>query len=75
MTMSETAAPPDRLIKLAEVMRRVGLGKTMVYRLIKEDRFPRPYKLSAFAARWSEQEIVAWISEVKGAEGRKDCVF
>ena len=62
----------DRLIKLAEVMRRVGLGKTMVYRLIKEGRFPRPYKLSPFAARWSELEIVEWIADVKdGVEGRR----
>lgn len=74
MTMAETmpAPPPDRLMKLPEVMRRVGLGKTMIYRLIKEDRFPRPYKLSAFAARWSEMEIVAWIAEVKGGiEGKR----
>jgi prophage regulatory protein len=63
---------PDRLIKLPEVMRRVGLGKTMIYRLIKEGSFPAPYKLSPFAARWSETEIIAWITEVKdGVEGKK----
>lgn len=62
----------DRLIKLAEVMRRVGLGKTMIYRLIKQGRFPRPYKLSPFAARWSEREVVDWIADVKGGvEGRR----
>jgi prophage regulatory protein len=71
MSGSQPAAP-DRLIKLPEVMRRVGLGKTMVYRLINEGSFPRPYKLSPFAARWSEQEVVAWIEEVKdGYEGRR----
>jgi prophage regulatory protein len=70
MSLQQTAVP-DRLVKLSEVMRRVGLGKTMIYRLIKENRFPRPYKLSAFAARWSEQEIVSWIADVKGGvEGK-----
>jgi len=72
MTMVEVAASPERLLKLAEVIRRVGLGKSMIYRLISEDRFPAPYKLAANASRWSEHEIAAWISEVKdGFEGKK----
>lgn len=61
----------DRLIKLPEVIRRVGMGKTMIYQKIGNGTFPRPYKLSPFAARWSEQEVVAWIDEVKfGFEGK-----
>lgn len=44
----------------------------MIYQMIKEERFPPPYKISPFAARWSEREIVAWIDEVKdGFEGKK----
>lgn len=63
---------PDRLLKLDEVMRRVGLGKTMVYRLIQEGKFPRPYKISAFASRWSDREVSTWIEDVKdGFEGKK----
>ena len=41
----------DRLIRNDEVKRRVGLGKTMIYRLIQQERFPSPYKLSPFASR------------------------
>ncbi|WP_302184788.1 helix-turn-helix transcriptional regulator [Salmonella enterica] len=53
-------------------MRRVGLGKSMIYRLISERRFPPPYKISPFASRWSEREIVSWIADVKdGFEGKK----
>ncbi|MGN6123138.1 MAG: helix-turn-helix transcriptional regulator [Sphingomonas oligoaromativorans] len=63
---------PDRFLKLEEVKRRVGLGKTMIYRLIQAGRFPAPYKLSPFAARWSDREIVAWIDDVKdGFEGKR----
>jgi prophage regulatory protein len=63
---------PDRFLKLDEVKRRVGLGKTMIYRLILEGRFPAPYKPSPFASRWSDREIVAWIDDVKdGFEGKK----
>jgi len=71
MTVSGWEAP-ERLIKLSEVMRRVGIGKTMIYKKIKEETFPRPYKISPFAARWSEREIVAWIAEFKsGFEGKQ----
>jgi len=63
---------PERFLKLDEVKRRAGLGKSMIYRLIKEGKFPAPYKLSAAAARWSERELVAWIDDVKdGFEGKK----
>lgn len=63
---------PERLLRLPEVARRVGLGKSMIYVLIKQDRFPRPYKISPYASRWSEREIVAWIADVKdGFEGKR----
>ena len=67
---------PDRLLKIDEVKRRVGLGKTMIYRLIQDGKFPAPYKISPFAARWSNNEIVAWIEKVKdGFEGKKRKFF
>lgn len=68
-----TEAPqPERLLKIDEVKRRVGLGKTMIYDLIRAGRFPQPYKVSPFASRWSEREIVRWIDDVKdGFEGKK----
>jgi prophage regulatory protein len=70
--MADGAEQSERLIKLDEVCRRVGLGKSMIYAMIKQKRFPAPYKISPFAARWSEIEIVAWIADVKdGFEGKK----
>lgn len=66
------AAQPERFLKLDEVKRRAGLGKSMIYRLIQEGKFPAPYKLSPAAARWSERELVAWIDDIKdGFEGKK----
>ncbi|WP_240197838.1 AlpA family phage regulatory protein [Novosphingobium sp. P6W] len=43
----------------------------MIYRLISQDRFPAPYKLSPAASRWSEQEVGAWITDVKDGFGGK----
>ena len=41
----------DRLIRNDEVKRRVCLGKTLIYRLVQQERFPSPPKLSQFASR------------------------
>nr|WP_221231114.1 AlpA family phage regulatory protein [Sphingobium subterraneum] len=59
------------MIRIGEVKRRVGLGKTMIYQKIKEGTFPEPYKLSPFAARWSDREITAWIETTKNSLGGK----
>jgi prophage regulatory protein len=70
--MPEVGEQPERLLRLPEVSRRVGLGKSMIYDLIRRGMFPRPYKISPFAARWSEREVVAWIADVKdGFEGKR----
>jgi prophage regulatory protein len=55
----------DRLIRLSEVKQRVGLGKTKIYGMIAEGRFPKPYKISSAAARWSAREIDAWIANIR----------
>jgi prophage regulatory protein len=70
--MPDDQVTPERLIKLLEVSRRVGLGKSMIYKKIQNGTFPGPYKISPFVSRWSEREIVAWISDVKdGFEGKR----
>lgn len=51
-----------KLIRLPEVLKRVGLKKTAIYNLISEDEFPRPVKLGA-ASAWVEAEVDQWIAE------------
>jgi prophage regulatory protein len=50
----------DRLLKLDDVKEIVGLGKTMIYRLEREGKFPRRYKPGGWSSRWSEREVRAW---------------
>lgn len=58
----------DILIKLPEVCRQVGLGKSAIYEMIAAEAFPAPIKLGRYS-RWSQSEIQGWVSLVK--EGRK----
>ncbi|KRB82369.1 hypothetical protein ASE00_09885 [Sphingomonas sp. Root710] len=59
--MTET---PERLLRLADVKARVGLGKSKIYELVAEGGLPKPYKLTATASRWHENEIEAWLADV-----------
>lgn len=53
----------DQMIDLHEVKAIVGLGKTMIYRMADQGRFPKPAKLGS-SSRWSKREVYAWLSEI-----------
>ncbi|MDE8755388.1 AlpA family phage regulatory protein [Pectobacterium polaris] len=42
-------------------MRKTGFGKAWIYRLISEERFPRPVKIGSRAVAFVENEIDEWI--------------
>lgn len=52
---------PLRLISLAEVRMRVGLGKTTIYTRVAAGTFPKPVSLGT-TSRWVDSEVTAWIA-------------
>jgi len=54
----------DILIKLPEVCRQVGLGKSSIYEMIAAEAFPPPIKLGRYS-RWSQIEIQGWVETQK----------
>ncbi|CAI2791790.1 Predicted transcriptional regulator [Serratia grimesii] len=52
-----------RLIKMPEVMHRTGNGKAWIYKLIAQDRFPRPVKIGSRSIAFIESEIDEWIDQ------------
>jgi len=57
--------PLDRLIKIEDVIRQVGMGKTKIYEMLQFEEFPAPVKLGRYS-RWSQLEIQEWIEQQKG---------
>jgi prophage regulatory protein len=57
------SADEDRLIALPRVKEIAGIGKTMIYRLVREGRFPAPCHPGGASTRWSEREVRAWRDE------------
>lgn len=63
--MKETtgvAPSGDSLLRLPEVIRRVGLRRSAIYAAIKEGHFPRPVRLTKRAVGWASSDIDRWVS-------------
>ena len=58
------ASPATRLIRLPEVMARVGLRRSAIYQRMSEGRFPKSRSLGPKCAVWVEAEIDAWIRKI-----------
>jgi len=57
-----SAAPPLRILRLPEVITRVGLKRASIYQHIAEGTFPRQIPLGPRAVGWIETEIDAWFA-------------
>lgn len=61
-TRSVLAGAEDRLLKLDEVKQLANVGKTTIYRLMAEGKFPQKCNpLGSSTSRWSEREVTAWV--------------
>jgi predicted DNA-binding transcriptional regulator AlpA len=65
-------SPNDKIIRLPEVLEKVGLKKSAVYKLIKEGDFPKQVKLGKHASGWIESDVQAWIMKRAGREAAND---
>ena len=51
----------DKLIRLPEVMRLVGLCRSSIYRLEAAGLFPQRRKIGPRAVAWLLREVLEWI--------------
>ena len=50
-----------RIIRLSEVIRMTGLGRSSIYKKISEGVFPKPVSLGGRAVGWVLDEVEGWI--------------
>ena len=50
----------SNFLRIAQVAKKTGLGKSTVWLWVKEDRFPKPIKLSPRVTVWDEEKIEEW---------------
>jgi prophage regulatory protein len=51
------------VIRLQEVRRMTGLGRSTIYRLQADQQFPQSIKLGIRAVGWLEREVKEWLAE------------
>jgi prophage regulatory protein len=57
-----TVTQPRRFLRLPEVERRTGLGRSSIYRYVNRGLFPRSVKLGVRSIGFVESEIEAWLA-------------
>ncbi|MCL6326562.1 helix-turn-helix transcriptional regulator [Pectobacterium polaris] len=60
----QNEATPRRLIRLPEVLKRVGLSRARMYGLINTGRFPKQVRIGLRSVAFIESEIEAWMDSV-----------
>ena len=50
-------------LRLPLVLRRTGLGRSTIYRLMTERKFPAPVKLAGRAVGWRATDLNRWSTE------------
>ena len=58
---SVTFSPATRVLRLKEVCKVTGLGRSYIYQLQAEGQFPHSIKLAARAVGWLENDVRDWI--------------
>jgi len=53
----------NRLLRLPEVCRLTGIGRSQLYAMARDGRFPTPIKISERCSAWSEADVREWIAE------------
>jgi prophage regulatory protein len=71
-TTKAMASAPPRLLRLPEVISRVGLRRSAIYQRMSEGRFPKCRTLGAKCSVWVETEINAWIESIASKSDDKN---
>jgi len=59
-------------MRLTEVIKDTGLGRSSIYKRIAEGEFPKPVPLGGRAVGWVSDEVEAWILErIEERDGRE----
>lgn len=51
----------DRMLRQAELLRLVGLGRTTVWAMERRGEFPARRRLTGRIVAWSEREVLEWM--------------
>ena len=59
----------NKILRIKQVIERINLSKTTIYRLIRKNQFPKPINLSHASVGWLEDDINEWVQSKIEARG------
>jgi len=59
---SAASAPAVQILRLPQVCKVTGLGRSMIYQLEAERRFPTRVRIGLRAVGWVESEVQFWLA-------------
>ena len=66
----------DRILRIREVIDRIGVSRSTIYEWQSRGAFPRAIPLGARSIGWRESDVSAWIEararRARGADGEAD---
>jgi prophage regulatory protein len=68
---SGTISPP-RILRLKEVCKVTGLGRSCIYQLQAAKRFPHRIKIGLRAVGWLEDDVQKWLADRIAESRRKE---
>ncbi|MBR8377916.1 AlpA family transcriptional regulator [Burkholderia cenocepacia] len=57
-----------RALRMKDVVEKVGLGQSTIYRLMAADQFPKPFEIVPKRNAWLESDIDAWLAARVGID-------
>ncbi|HDR9017870.1 AlpA family transcriptional regulator [Burkholderia multivorans] len=57
----------DQVMRMKDVVKKIGLCRATVYAMIKRGEFPRPIRIGERATGWRESELEAWLAKRSAA--------
>ena len=55
-----------RFIRFKELRQRIPLGRTTIWKMMREGRFPQSRRIGKMAAAWLESEVEDWMKKNAG---------
>ncbi|MFW2178510.1 MULTISPECIES: helix-turn-helix transcriptional regulator [unclassified Moraxella] len=56
--------PPQGVSRAKQILQLVPIGKTTLYKLVKQGKFPQPIKLGENTTVWRNAEVLAWLDNL-----------
>lgn len=60
LTSNDSSDQPSPFLRLPAVMKLTGLGRSTIYRMVAECRFPCPVRIASRAVAWRRADLDRW---------------